>query len=140
LVVDDEFTPRSIVCRMVRNMGYPFQTAKDGWDALRYFKQHPNEIRLLLADLVMPAMDGGELAERACEIQPKLQIALMATDPEDYDAELLGGYPEFRVLQKPVTFERLFALLADLVGPPSGLRRLPPSPVPRYQRHRDRHE
>src|SRR6266487_978040 len=87
LVVDDEFTPRSIVCRMVRNMGYPVQASKDG-RALRYLQQHPNEIRLLLADLIMPAMDGGELAERACEIQPKPQIALMSTDPDGYDAEL----------------------------------------------------
>jgi hypothetical protein len=50
-------------------------------------------------------MDGGELAERACELQPKLQIALMSTEPNGHDAELLAGYPEFRVLQKPVTFE-----------------------------------
>jgi two-component system, cell cycle sensor histidine kinase and response regulator CckA len=137
LVVDDEFTPRSIVCRMVRNMGYPVQASKDGRDALRYLKQHPNEVRLLLADLIMPVMDGGELAERACEIQPKLQIALMSTDPSGVDAELLSGYPEFRVLQKPVTFERLYGLLAALVGPPGGLRRQRPSPVPR---HRERLE
>jgi hypothetical protein len=35
LVVDDEFTPRSIVCRMVRNTGYPVEAAKDRVDALR---------------------------------------------------------------------------------------------------------
>jgi CheY-like chemotaxis protein len=81
--------------------------SQTGRDALRYLKQHPNEVRLLITDLVMPVMDGGELAERACEIQPKLQIALMSTDPNGHDAELLAGYPEFRVLQKPVTFERL---------------------------------
>jgi CheY-like chemotaxis protein len=72
LVMDDEFTPRPIVCRLLRNMGYPVQPAKDGRDALGYLKQHPNEIRMLIADLVMPVMDGGELAERACAIQPKL--------------------------------------------------------------------
>jgi hypothetical protein len=82
-------------------------------------------------------MDGGDLAKRACEIQPKLQIALMSTDPNGHDAEILAGYPEFRVLQKPVTFERLYGLLAALAGPPSGLRRHRPSPVPR---HRERLE
>jgi CheY-like chemotaxis protein len=100
--------------------------SQTGRDALRYLKQHPNEVRLLITDLVMPVMDGGELAERACEIQPKLQIALMSTDPNGHDAELLAGYPEFRVLQKPVTFERLYGLLAALVGPPGGLRRQRP--------------
>jgi two-component system, cell cycle sensor histidine kinase and response regulator CckA len=139
LVVDDDFTPRSIVCRTVRNVGYPVQAAQDGRDALRYLKQHPNEVRLLIADLVMPVMDGGSWRSGRVS-QPKLQIALMSTDPDGHDAELLEGYPEFRVLQKPVTFERLVALLAELVGRPSSLRRLPPSPVPRQQRHRDPHE
>jgi hypothetical protein len=77
-------------------------------------------------------MDGGE-PEQACEIQPKLQIALKSTDPDGHDAELLAGYPELWVLQKPVAFERLYALLGAVVGPPEGLRRRPfksyPSPT-----------
>ncbi|HEX3234380.1 MAG TPA: response regulator [Gemmatimonadales bacterium] len=139
-VVDDEFTPRSIVCRMVRNMGYPVQASKDGRDALRYLKQHPNEIRLLIADLILPVMDGGELAERACELQPKLQIALMATDPAGSDAELLAGYPEFRVLQKPVTFPAVYRLLGELAGPPTGLRHRRHSSPQRRRGRREEHE
>ena len=41
LVVDDELTPRSIICRMVRGMGYQVRTARNGREALRYLKQHP---------------------------------------------------------------------------------------------------
>jgi DNA-binding NtrC family response regulator len=139
LVVDDEFTPRSIICRIVRNWAIRCRRRRTA-GTRSATQQHPNEIRLLLADLAMPVMDGGELAERACEIQPMLKIAIMSTDPDGHDAELLGGYPEFRVLQKPVAFERLYRLLGELVGPPEGLRLLRHSPLPRHRRHQDPYE
>src|SRR5690349_8690247 len=48
LVVDDEETPRSVTCRMVRALGYLTRSARDGREALRYIQQHPGEIRLVL--------------------------------------------------------------------------------------------
>ena len=68
LVVDDEETPRSVTCRMVRGLGYPTHTARDGREALRYIQQHPGEIRLVLTDMIMPYMDGGELSERVRDL------------------------------------------------------------------------
>ena len=58
LVVDDELTPRSIVARMVRSLGYRARSCQSGLAALRYLKPRPGEVRLLLADLGMPRMDG----------------------------------------------------------------------------------
>jgi two-component system cell cycle sensor histidine kinase/response regulator CckA len=117
LVVDDEQTPRSITCRMVRGMGYQVRSARDGREALRYLKQHPGEIDLLLSDVVMPIMDGGELAERARELQPALKIVLMSGYPQAQIAELVAGYPDIPFLTKPVGFGRLYDLLAELLGP-----------------------
>jgi CheY-like chemotaxis protein len=115
---------------MVRGIGYPAHSARDGREALRCLRQHPGETRLLIADLVMPLMDGGELGERACELQPRLAVVLMSADPLGVDAELLAGYPEFRVLTKPVAFARLYEVLVELLGPPLGARRgLRPRPA-----------
>lgn len=116
LVVDDEQTPRSITCRMVRGMGYQVRTARDGREALRYLRQHPGEIDLLLSDVVMPIMDGGELAERARELQPALKIVLMSGYPQGQIADLVGGYPDIPFLTKPVAFGQLYDLLARLLG------------------------
>jgi CheY-like chemotaxis protein len=49
------------------------RSCRNGREAFTYLKQHPSDIRLLITDLIMPVMDGGELAERAREFQPKLQ-------------------------------------------------------------------
>ena len=116
LIVDDEETPRSVTCRMVRALGYQAQSARDGREALRYLQQHPGEVRLLLADVVMPYMDGGELAERARDLHPRLPIVLMSSHPLEDIGELLAGYPEIPFLAKPFTTEQLYQMLTPLLG------------------------
>jgi two-component system cell cycle sensor histidine kinase/response regulator CckA len=116
LIVDDEETPRSVTSRMVRGLGFQARTAKDGREALRYLQQHPGEVRLLLTDVVMPYMDGGELAERARDLDPRLPIVLMSSHPVENIGELLAGYPEIPFLAKPFTTEKLNQVLTPLLG------------------------
>lgn len=129
LVVDHEPAPRSELCRMVRGMGYEVQAVGDGRAALAYLDQHPGEVRLMLANLTLPAMDGGELAERARDLEPGLRVALMISESEQGESELLAGYRDVPVLEKPVAFGRLYDLLVERVGPP-----LPGVPRPRPSR------
>ena len=122
LIVDDEETPRSIACRMVRALGYQARTARDGREALRFLQQHPGEVRLLLTDVVMPYMDGGELAERALDLHPRLPVVLMSTHPGDEITDLIAGYPEFPFLTKPFSTEKLQQVLTPLLGAPARVR------------------
>src|SRR5437868_6802662 len=101
LVVDDELTPRSILTRMVRSLGYAARSCSSGREALRFLAAHPNEVRLLLADLGMPSMDGGELAERARELDRSLHVILMATHGDPHISDLLAGYRRLPFLVKP---------------------------------------
>lgn len=119
LVVDDEETPRSVTCRMVRALGYPTQSARDGREALRYIQQHPGEVRLVLTDVIMPYMDGGELSERVRDLHAGLPIVLMSAYPVGEIAELVAAYPELPFLEKPFTTETLHRVLTPLLGPPA---------------------
>ncbi len=116
LIVDDEETPRSVTRRMIRALGYQAQIAHDGREALRYLQQHPGEVRLLLTDMVMPYMDGGELAERARDLHPHLPIVLMSVNPGGEIAELIAAYPELPFITKPFTTEKLSQVLTPLLG------------------------
>jgi two-component system, cell cycle sensor histidine kinase and response regulator CckA len=104
---------------MVRALCYPARTARDGREALRYLQQHPGEIRLILTDVIMPYMDGGELAERARDLHPRLPIVLMSAYPVGEIAELIAAYPELPFLEKPFSTETLHRVLVPLLGPPS---------------------
>ncbi len=135
LVVEDEPTPRADICRMVRGLGYQVRTARNGREALRNQEQHPGEVRLVLADVNMPYMDGGELAERVRDRLPGLRIVLMSGSLEGPAGDLVAAYPELPFLGKPFSFAELYATLSWLVGPPAG------PPAPRASRpafHRER--
>lgn len=119
LVVDDEPDARATVCRMVRGLGYRVQACAGGREALDYLEGHRREVRLLLADLVMPHMDGGELVERARDLDPTLRVALLAEAGEAEASELLAGYRDLPVLTKPVGFSDLYGRLRELLGPPA---------------------
>ena|GEM_PF-1487652 len=122
LIVDDEETQRSTASRMVRALGYQAHMARDGREALRYLQQHPGEIRLVLTDVIMPYMDGGELAERARDLHPRLPIVLMSAYPVGEIADLISAYPELPFLEKPFTTEALHRILTPLLGPPGRAR------------------
>jgi CheY-like chemotaxis protein len=102
LIVDDEETPRSVACRMVRALGYQARTARDGREALRYLQQ--------------------QLAERARDLHSRLPIVLMSANPSGEVGDLVAAYPEFPFLAKPFTTERLSQVLSPLLGAPARAR------------------
>jgi two-component system cell cycle sensor histidine kinase/response regulator CckA len=138
LIVDDEPTPRAALCRMVRGMGYEARAAGGGREALRYLQQHPGEIRLVLADLLLPVMDGGELAERARDLEPVLRVVLMAAPPQGAETELLAGYRDLPLLEKPVQFGELYELLVERLGAPPTSTARPRLSGPARLRERER--
>ena len=65
----------------------------------------------------MPQMDGGELVERARDLDPTLRAALLAESGDAESNELLAGYRDLPVLTKPVGFSDLYGRLRELLGP-----------------------
>jgi CheY-like chemotaxis protein len=137
LVVEAGATTRSITYRMVRGIGYDAREARDGREALRLVQHHPGLIQLVLADVVLPYMDGGELAERLADREPGARVVLMVETPEGEAAELLRAYPELPVLRKPFTLGELWALLNAIIGAPPDGPTLPRSVRDRGLRSRD---
>lgn len=118
LIVDDDQPDRIGVTRMVRGLGYQARSCRRGEDALRFVKGNPHVVRVLVVDLGMSGMDGGELVERALDADPSLRAILMADLQDHRSAELLPGYQDLPVLLKPVRFPDLYGALVALVGPP----------------------
>ncbi len=128
LVVDDDQPDRIGATRMVRGLGYPARSFRQGRDALQFVERHPQVARVLLADLGMPLMDGGELVERALDADPTIGAALMADRGDPTAADLLEGYRDLPILEKPLRFADLYQVLTRLAGlPPHVAESLPAS-------------
>lgn len=78
LVVDDDPGVGALVRDILGSTDYFVLFTEDPNKALRLAKQHPGDIDLLLVDVVMPLMDGRELARRVLELRPNTKVLLMS--------------------------------------------------------------
>jgi CheY-like chemotaxis protein len=75
LLVEDEYLVRHYVAHVLRDRGYNVLEAANGHDALNLARGNPNEeIDVLLTDVVMPLMGGGELAAQLKADRPDLKV------------------------------------------------------------------
>jgi CheY-like chemotaxis protein len=87
LLVEDDAFLRASVHKALSQLGYRVFEAINGIEALEVWKQHREEIHLLLTDLVMPGgMTGKDLAERLLPENPKLKVIYVS----GYSAEVAG--------------------------------------------------
>jgi signal transduction histidine kinase/ActR/RegA family two-component response regulator len=101
LLVEDEEGVRDLACQFLRVKGYTVLEAGGGQEALGVAGQHAGTIHLLLSDMVMPRMNGGELAARLKVICPDIRVAFMSGYSEFSRGDLAQDFPEAPVLQKP---------------------------------------
>ena len=112
LVVDDTVEVRRMTCETLARYGYTVLEAGDGREALQVFENHGEGIHLLLTDIVMPGMGGGELAQRLRRIKPELRMIFMsgyAGEPWVRDAQLA------RFLAKPFSSHTLARTVREVL-------------------------
>jgi CheY-like chemotaxis protein len=78
LVVDDDSAVGSLARDILGSAGYFVLLADDPVEAMRLARHRPGDIDLLLVDVVMPLMDGRELARRVLDLRPKIKVLLMS--------------------------------------------------------------
>ncbi len=119
LLVEDEETVRAVTREFLALQGYTVLEAKDGVEALAVTAEHAGEIHLLLTDVVMPRMGGGELVTRLVAERPELRVLYMSGYPDDAVVRhgLLDEQAEF--LAKPFTLPALGGRVREVLeGPP----------------------
>jgi two-component system cell cycle sensor histidine kinase/response regulator CckA len=78
LLVEDSDSVRKLVKRSLEKHGYTVIDAPSSIDALRRVKRHDGDIDLLLTDVVLPKMDGHELAKRLNRLRPGTKVVYMS--------------------------------------------------------------
>jgi two-component system cell cycle sensor histidine kinase/response regulator CckA len=103
LVIEDEEIVRNLACRGLKDHGYTVVEARNGIQALRYIREHPGTIDLVITDVVMPEMGGRELAQQLIRYEPDVPVLFMSgyTGDDVVHRGLLD--PEAPFQQKPFT-------------------------------------
>ena len=78
LLVEDEERTRSLLCKLLEDQGYLVLEADDGEAALSISEVFEGEIHLLVTDLMMPIMNGKELADRLCALRPEIKVLFIS--------------------------------------------------------------
>ena len=108
LVVDDEEPLRYLMCKGVESSGYECSVASDGLEALKILEE--KEIDVVISDIMMPGMDGIELAKRVKEEYGADVILITGfIEKYSYDKVIEIGVSDF--LEKPISIHELILRL-----------------------------
>ena len=76
LLVDDEETVATVALELLEALGYTVLLARDGGSAIKTYMEHKEEIDLVLLDMVLPGMDGGEIFNELKQIDENVRVLL----------------------------------------------------------------
>lgn len=118
LLVEDDDAVRAVTRRALTRFGYSVLPACGGDEALALAREFPDEIDLLLTDIMMPGKNGVEVAEEVVEVRPDIRVFYMSgyADQDLVRQGLLK--PGTRFLQKPFTPQELAERVREILGPP----------------------
>ncbi|MCA9095769.1 MAG: response regulator, partial [Planctomycetaceae bacterium] len=117
LLVEDEPAVRAISSAILKSQGYSVIEASGGQEALEIFREQQNIIDILLTDVVMPGMNGQELADAVCEIRPGFPVICVSGYTNDYLVGQMGEAPRYAFLPKPFPPEALSQKIRELLDP-----------------------
>ena len=152
LLVEDEANLRYLARQYLEKQGYRVIEAADGAVAMQIAVAHEGVIHLLLTDVIMPGMNGRELAQRISEIRPNVKVLYMSGYTENvigHDGTLEAGV---RLLQKPFNLRDLKSKVREVLDatptppevvmsmqsepqPATRARNAPPARAQRFQLH-----
>ena len=101
LFVDDEDINREVGEALLNAMGYKTIVARDGKEAIELYKEKGGIIDLVVLDMIMPGMSGGETYDKLREINPEIRVILSSGYSLDGEASKIMGRGCEGFIQKP---------------------------------------
>lgn len=114
LLVEDANPLRDLVHNLLTDSGYTVLEAKCPDDAILLARQHRFPIHLLLSDVIMPGMNGPELAEALVQTRPGMKVVYMSGYTGFRDQGLIAS--DATVLSKPFTRDTLLRKLREVLA------------------------
>src|SRR6266446_3776994 len=118
LLVEDEENLRQLTRQSLENQGYRVIDAADGAAAIRLSQAHKGPIHLLLTDVIMPGMNGRELANQVSPSRPEMKVLYMSGYTENHIGHNGTLDQGITLLQTPFTLPALNAKVREMLDTP----------------------
>jgi two-component system, cell cycle sensor histidine kinase and response regulator CckA len=116
LIVDDETMILNVAGDMLKTLGYTVFTAQDGAAAVALYKQQQESIDLVILDMVMPDMGGGEVFDELKKINPLVKVLLSSGYSLNGQASRIIDRGCDGFIQKPFTIGDIAKQLRDILN------------------------
>ena len=101
LVAEDSAEVLDYSCKILTSLGYRILTASSGEEALQVAEAHTGEIQLLMTDVILPGMNGRQIADRLTELYPGLKVLYCSGYTENSIVHHGVLNPELHFIKKP---------------------------------------
>lgn len=118
LLVDDELDVRSTIGNVLQTIGYRILQAENGMDAVELFREHYDEIDLVLSDVVMPRMNGIEAAAQMRLMKANVPVIFMSGYDKSMVENSANAMERSALLSKPFSYEVLSKQIRTLIDAP----------------------
>ena len=115
LLVDDEDMIIDVAQRMLEKLGYKVFTARDGKEAVEVFRKHKEEIDVIVLDMIMPKMSGGEAFDQIKKIAPEMKVLLSSGYSINGQASEILNRGCNGFIQKPFNLQNLSKSLRTIL-------------------------
>ena len=115
LLVDDENMIIDVAQRMLDKLGYKVFTARDGKEAIEVFRKRKEEIDVIVLDMIMPKMSGGEAFDRIKEMKPEIKVLLSSGYSINGQASEILNRGCNGFIQKPFNLQNLSKSLRSIL-------------------------
>jgi len=116
LLVDDERSIVDVIEEILIMLGYKVLTATAGQEALRIYEANKDMIDLVILDMILPEMGGGEIFDRLKEINPSVKVILSSGYTLNGEASGIIARGCLGFIQKPVNIAELSHKIRDVLG------------------------
>ena len=107
LLVDDEKTVLEVGVLLLEKLGYRVIQADSGKQAVKLFEKNRDDIDLVIVDIIMPEMGGGEVFDRIRQIEPDVNVLLSSGYSINGQAREILDRGGRGFIQKPFTLQQL---------------------------------
>jgi PAS domain S-box-containing protein len=118
LLVDDEEAVLEVTAQMIERLGYTVIRAGSGREALERYRQDPYAVSLVILDMIMPEMGGGEVFDRLKKLNPGVKVLLASGYSMQGQAREIINRGCIGFIQKPFTLEDLSIRLTGILSAP----------------------